>query len=359
MTDLTLDDMSARYVDAGMKEAAAKVPNYIVSSDDHIDEPADLWDSLPAELREHLARPPATFVNRPKGGRDPKLRLPDMDMDGIAAAVLYPTFTLRVFDKPQKVQEEAFRLYNDWIADYCKTAPKRLFAIPCISCWDIDQGVKEMQRCADMGLLGGLIWQVPHPSLPLTSKHYDKLWAAAQELDQPIHLHILTGFNYKSGGAEAKGMEKVRGSVNIKTSDSANCLYDLIWSGVFTRFPKLKVVIVEAEMGWIPFYLQQWDYYFRRNKKKGHNNEDFAIERLPSEIFDEHIWATFMDDYVGAQLLKFWGEKKCMWSSDYPHPNMTWPNSRAFLGRQIGDLDPAKQKLVMSQNCIDLYKLKL
>ena len=66
-----------------------------------------------------------------------------------------------------------------------------------------------------------------------------------------------------------------------------------------------------------------------------------------------------MDDYVGAQLLNFWGEKKCMWSSDYPHPNMTWPNSRAFLGRQIADLDPEKQKRVMSQNCIDLYKLDL
>ena len=80
---------------------------------------------------------------------------------------------------------------------------------------------------------------------------------------------------------------------------------------------------------------------------------------LPSEIFNEHVYATFMDDYVGAQLLKFWGDKNCMWSSDYPHPNMTWPNSRAFLGRQIGDLDPEKQKRMLSQNCIDLYGLKL
>jgi predicted TIM-barrel fold metal-dependent hydrolase len=66
-----------------------------------------------------------------------------------------------------------------------------------------------------------------------------------------------------------------------------------------------------------------------------------------------------MDDFVGAQALKYWGYKNCMWSSDYPHPNMTWPNSRAFLAKQIGDLDPRKQKRVLSQNVIDLYGLKL
>ncbi len=69
------------------------------------------------------------------------------------------------------------------------------------------------------------------------------------------------------------------------------------------------------------------------------------------------MFLTFMDDAAGGQALKYWGDKKCMWSSDYPHPNMTWPNSRAFIARQIGDLDPEKQKRVLSQNCLDLYGL--
>ena len=72
-----------------------------------------------------------------------------------------------------------------------------------------------------------------------------------------------------------------------------------------------------------------------------------------------HVYATFMDDYIGAQALKHWGDRNCMWSSDYPHPNMTWPNSRAFLAKRIGDLDPAKQTRVLSQNVIDLYGLEL
>ncbi|MFM1813966.1 MAG: hypothetical protein RLZ98_661 [Pseudomonadota bacterium] len=352
-----IDNMSARYVTDEMKAAAAKVPQFIISADGHMDEPDELFTSLPADVREKVKRPSIMTGERPKGGRDPNIRLKDMDLDGLAAEVLYPTNILPVFSHEKREQEVAFRAYNDWVADFCKAAPKRLFAVPCLATYDIDFAIKEMHRCHDMGMLGGLVWQVPHPDLPLTSDHYEKLWAAAAELGMPLHFHILTGFNYFR--APRAGMEKVRGSVNIKTSDIFTTLFDIIWSGVFERHPKLKAVIVEGEIGWAPFVLQQWDYYYKRNTKPGHPNQDFLIKRLPSEIFNEHVYLTFMDDVVGSHMLKIWGHNNCMWSSDYPHGNMTWPNSRAFIARQMGDLAPEKQKRVLSQNCIDLYKLKV
>ena len=356
---MTLDDMSARTIDPKLKAAAAKIPSFIVSADSHVDEPYDLWDGMSAELRaEFPKRTVYAKDKRPAGGMDPKARIHDMNFDGVAAEVLYPTYTLRLFAKSQAVQEQAFRIYNDWVADYCRTAPKRLFAIPALCVYDIDQAIKELQRCHDLGLIGGLVWQVPDPKLPITSPHYERLWAAAAELGAPLNFHILTGHNYKMD-KQSRGMEKIRGSVNIKTSDAVTSVFDLIWSGVFERHPKLKAVIVEAEIGWMPFVLQQWDYYYKRNKKPGHPQEDFLIDRLPSEIFNEHVYATFMDDEIGSYVLSKWGERNCMWSSDYPHPNMTWPNSRAFLAKQIGDLDPAKQKRVLSQNVIDLYRLSI
>ena len=354
---MTLDDKSARYVTDEMKKAGEKVPEFLVSCDGHMDEPPDLFDELPAEIRKNIKRPKIGIDERPKGGTDAKIRMADMDLDGVAAEVLYPTFTLPLFSHEQREQEAAFRVYNDWVADFCKAEPNRMFAVPCLAVYDIDVGIKEMQRCHDMGMLGGMVWQVPHPDLPLTSDHYEKLWAAAAELGQPLHFHILTGFNYFRFKRE--GLEKVRGSVNTKTHEIITTVYDLIWSGVFERHPKLKVVIVEAEIGWAPFILQQWDYYYKRNIKPGHPNTDFLISRLPSEIFEDHMYLTFMDDYVGGQTLKYWGDRNCMWSSDYPHANMTWPNSRAFIARQIGDLDPEKQKRVLSQNCIDLYGLEI
>lgn len=355
---IAIEEMSARTADAKFAEKAKSLPDLIVSADSHVDEPVTLWDGLPSHIKDKLPQlvsyPPD---KRPQGGLDPKQRLIDMDRDGVAAEVLYPTMTLRAFAAPKEAQEAGFRLYNDWLAEYCATAPKRLFGVPAICIYDVDAAIKEMHRCLDMGLTGALLWQVPDPKLPILSDHYEKFWAAAAEADQVVNFHILTGHNYKL--ANPKGIEKIRGSVNIKTQDAVTTVYDMIWSGVFDRHPKLKVEIVEAEIGWLPFMIQQWDYYFKRFSKPGPAQEQFAIDRLPSEIFNEHFYATFMDDFVGAQALKFWGDKNCMWSSDYPHANMTWPNSRTFLARQIGDLEPARQKRLLSQNVIDLYKLKL
>ncbi|MCZ6886348.1 MAG: hypothetical protein O7E53_08320, partial [Alphaproteobacteria bacterium] len=145
---MTLDDMSARYASDEMKKAGEKVPEFIVSSDSHVDEPPDMFDELPQEIREKIKRPQIMLENRPKGGRDPKARIPDMDLDGVAAEVLYPTYSLGLFSQEQREQEAAFRVYNDWIADFCNTAPGRLFAVPCLAVYDIDHAIAEMHRCA-------------------------------------------------------------------------------------------------------------------------------------------------------------------------------------------------------------------
>jgi predicted TIM-barrel fold metal-dependent hydrolase len=364
----TFDDLSARIIDDDSKAAAENIPEFIVSADSHVDEPVDLWYGLPedglAEIPQRIPFPPGT---RPEGGADPKIRIEHMDLDGMSAEVLYPTAALKLFEFGPEVQEAAFPIYNDWVAEYCKTAPKRLFAVPCLAVYDIDKAVKELQRCHDMGLKGGLVWQVPHPDLPILSDHYEKLWSAAEELGAVINFHILTGYNYKKGlggginyekGIDGKSaLERMRGSVNIKTTDAITTLFELIFSGVFERHPKLRVDLVEAEIGWMPFVLQQWDYYYARNFRPGGAHGEYAISRKPSEIFNDHVYATFMDDVVGSQLLNIWGERNCMWSSDYPHGNMTWPNSRAFLARQIGDLPAEKQARLLSENVVELYGL--
>ena len=347
--------MTFRTIDKDFDPATANIPSFLISADSHVDEPPEAWASMPSKLRDKI--PPGRVLNeRPPGGRDPKLRIGDMEMDGLAAEVLYPTAALAFYSLDQDVQKAGLRIYNDWLADYCKTSPKRLFGIAALSVYDIDGAIKEMQRAHDMGLMGGLIWQSPDPALPFTSDHYEKLWSAAEELGAPINLHILTGHDYSSR-PEIKGFEHVRGSVNQKTAGMMDTLYDFVWSGVFDRHPKLKIELVEGEIGWMPFVLQQWDYYFQRFSKPGPQHDEFPISRLPSEIFRDHVYCTFMDDYVGSRLLSVWGQDNCMWSSDYPHGNTTWPQSRAFIARQCGDLSEAAKTRVLSQNVIDLYGL--
>lgn len=350
------EDLSARNM--AIEEGTVQIPDLLVSSDSHVDEPADLWADLPQEMQDELPPIPVWPADkRPQGGLNPKIRIEHMDLDKVAAEVLYPTTTLRAFNKSQKAQEAAFRRYNDWVADYCKTAPERLYAVPCLCAHDIDQAIAEMQRCNDLGLKGGLLWQVPHPDLPFTSNHYDRLWAAAAEIGLPINFHILSGHSYDV--STLKGAEIVRASVNIKTDNAITTIFDLVMTGVFSRFPGLKVELVESEIGFIPFILQQWDYYYQRFNKPGDPRGGFDIDRLPSEIFNEHVWVTFMDDDVGAHALKIWGENNCMWSSDYPHGNMTWPHSRAFVAKQIGDLPLERQERLVSKNVIELYSLDI
>ena len=181
---------------------------------------------------------------------------------------------------------------------------------------------------------------------------------AAAEAGAPVNLHILTGHNY-SRDRSRRGIEQIRGSVNHKTADAINTVYDMIWSGLFTRHPRLKIELVEAEIGWLPFVLQQWDYYLRRFTSPGPLQQEFPITELPSEIFRDHMYCTFMDDYVGTRALEYWGQRNCMWSSDYPHGNMTWPKSRHFIARQIGDLPLDVQKRLVCDNVVELYGLKI
>jgi uncharacterized protein len=336
----------------------------LISADSHVSEDGDLWYSrLPAKFKEAA---PRFNTNREggtgrfegkSGGWDPSERLKEMALDGVSAEVLYPTLGLRLFGLDDaELQEACFRVYNDWLIEYCAVAPERLVGIGCVSVYNIDNAIAELQRCKENNLAGALIWQAPHPDLPFTSNHYDRLWAAAQELDMPMHFHILTGHNYsKAGFGSRAGAEHYRGSVNLKTFDAVTLFFDLIFYGTLERYPKLKVVNVENEIGWIPFFLQQWDYYFRRFR----DTNPPPIEHAPSEYFMRQAYVTFFDDASGGHNFNWWGVDNCMWSNDYPHPNSTWPNSRQVIERDLGHLPADVRRKLVCDNVARLYNLKV
>jgi predicted TIM-barrel fold metal-dependent hydrolase len=349
---------SLRAIDLESENAAAAIPSLLISADSHAVEPPNLFDKLPADMRERL--PLFKGKNkRPPGGTDPKIRIVDMDKDRVAAEVLFPDQVLGAFRAEREVQEKALALYNDWVAEYCSYAPKRLFSPVSLCSYDIDQATRELKRGYDMGLRSGaLIWEVPDPKLPFHSPHYEKLWATAAEMNVPVMVHILTGFCAAGGPGRDRSMESVRTTTNARSAEQNTALFDMIWSGVFERYPNLRFGLIESEVGWIPFMLQQWDFYYQRMQKTG-DAVNFKITSKPSDIFRKHVTATFIDDEAGGQLLSHWGEDSCMWSSDYPHPNMTWPHSRAFAARQIGHLPMEKQEKLLSKNAIEFFHLSL
>ncbi len=331
----------------------------LISADSHTMEDPGLWaERLAPRFREQAPKFTADevrgFAAHP-GGHDPNERLKEMGEDGVSAEVLYPTLGLRLFGmQDAALQEACFTVYNDWAMEYCKVAPERLVGVSMISTYDIDHAVKELERCARGGLPGALVWQAPHPDLPFTSDHYDRLWAAAQDAGVAVSLHILTGFGYSQNLASLKGLDLIRHSVNTKIYEASNALYDLIFSGALERFPRLKIVFVENEVGWMPFAVEQWDRYYKRFQER----LSLPLSMLPSEYVQRQVYSTFFNDPSGGYLLSYWGQENCMWSNDYPHPNSTWPNSRDVIGRQLSHLSPETRAKVVRENVSRLYGLR-
>jgi predicted TIM-barrel fold metal-dependent hydrolase len=306
-----------------------------------------------AENLENFRR--AGFSVARPGGWDPIVRIKDMETDGVSAEVLYPSLGLGLYCiADAELQEALFRTYNDWLIGYCQKVPDRLYGIAMLSMYDIDHAIAEMERCKTEGMVGTMIWQVPDPKLPFVSEHYERFWAASQDLDMPVHLHILTGFGDSMHRQTSHGIKRFRIGVQ-QTREIEDALFDMIFSGVLERYPKLKIVSVENEIGWMPFWLGQCDKAFKRHR----HAEKLPMDKLPSEYFRRQVYATFFNDQVGGRLFSWWGADNCMWSNDYPHQNSTWPNSRDVIARDMGHLTAADRAKLLNSNVTKLYNLKV
>ena len=172
-----------------------------ISADSHVAEPLDLWVTRFSELSCATARrsydKKPVFSHTREGGWDPAERLLDMPVDNVTAEVLYPSIAATLFARRDaELAETIATIYNDWLIEYCQHAPERLWGVPCIPLWNIDYAVQEMTRCRKAGMVSAGIWLAPPPELPFFLPHYEKLWAAGQDLQMPLSMHINSGFGY-------------------------------------------------------------------------------------------------------------------------------------------------------------------
>ena len=146
-------------------------------------------------------------------------------------------------------------------------------------------------------------------------------------------------------------MDAYRNSVNTKVHDAITSVFDLIFTGAMDRYPALKFVLVENEMGWIPFVTHQWDRYVHRFGPR----RPIPISELPSFYVNRQVFSTFIDDLPGGAVIPVWGEDNCMWSNDYPHPNSTWPNSRDVIANNLAYLPQEIYDKIVRTTCEKLY----
>ena len=292
------------------------------------------------------------YANAPLGGFDPNVHVKEMDIDGVSGGVLYPSMGLTAYGVPASdLLSAMFRAYNDWIADFCKPYPNRLKGIAMINVDDVQEGVEELQRVTKMGLAGAMIAFVPlgerydHPV-------YEPLWAAAQDLDMSLSLHVGTvRSNAPVTNDELKldPVLQVTVEAPLKTSLAA-----MIFSSVFERYPKLRVGVVEFELAWIPYFLRNMDYIYQQ-RAAGVHGRRFKNAALPSDFFRSNIFVSFQEDDLGIQLRDYIGVDSLMWGSDYPHQESTFPRSREIVDQILeGVLEEEKSKIA-GENAARLY----
>ena len=364
----------------------------LISSDSHIYEPPDLWETrIDPRFRDrapYLAHEASTdqwyadgvkfgivgvnqqagvrfdkldeitvegrYVDAPLGGMDPHAHVKDLDIDTVAGDVLYPSMGLTVWRVPDSdLLSAIFRAYNDWLADFCRPYPNRLKGLAMVNVDDVGDAVKELQRAAKIGLVGALI---PLSQMERRYNHpdYEPLWAAAQDLEMALSLHTAT----VRWGANANYVEEMENDPVIQTNTDGlvrASIVDIIFSGVFERHPRLKVGAIEFEVAWAPYFMRRMDntYEERPPGLKGYRFKDGA---LPSDFFRSNIFISFQEDDLGMQLRHYVGVDNLLWGSDYPHAESTFPKSREIVDRILEGIPEDEKVKIAGGNAAKLYR---
>jgi predicted TIM-barrel fold metal-dependent hydrolase len=357
----------------------------LISADTHVNEPPDLWtsrvssalvDRVPriqrfdegdAWIIEGVADPinfgmnacagldPADqkgwvhFEDIRHGGYDPKARLLEMDKDGVDAEILYPTPRLSgaigATTDPE-LHHAMVYAYNDWLSEFAAEAPARFGGLAILPNRGVDAAVAEVERVwGRPGIRGFLMSAFPTGKLS-PSPEDDKLWAALTERNSTLNIHV----------ALVSGMPSAHRSPLPgygRFFDAPNRIVQLIFAGIFDRFPTLQVVFAEVDSGWVPYFKEQIDGNYLRLRA----TSDFTIRDLPSRYVDRHVHTTFLNDAFGVRVRRDVGVANMLWSSDYPHISANWPNSQILLEATFSaaGVTADEKELLLVGNAARLY----
>jgi predicted TIM-barrel fold metal-dependent hydrolase len=297
----------------------------------------------------------AKFEELHRGGWDPQARMADQDRDGIAAEIIYPSVGMVLCNHPDADYKKAcMDAYNLWLVEFCSAHPDRLLGMGQTAMRSPGEGIEDLERVKAMGLRGVMMPGYPAQE-DYDSPIYDEFWQAAVEIGLPLSFHILTS---KEGIKEGAGLGRTRGpKLNGFMTIIRGCqdiMGTLIFGGVFERHPKLKVVCVEADAGWVPHYMYRMDHAFERHR---YWLTAGKLSKMPSEYFRENIYVTFQDDWVAFKMMDLCNPRRLMWANDFPHSDSTWPNSQTILQKHAAMLSDEQRDWLLHDNVAELYGL--
>ncbi|MCP4906514.1 MAG: amidohydrolase [bacterium] len=291
-----------------------------------------------------------------RGGFEPGPRIEDMDFDGVDVQVLFGSGYgggIEINSSDRAFRFAMMQVYNDWLAEYCSAAPSRLVGIAEVPVWDPKLALEEASRCAKKGLRGVVVPAVPAyqesppEDRPYTDPIYNDLWAGLADLDMPLNMHLGTR-------PVTRGLAEQL-IIGIAVNKSAMCepIASFIFSGALQRHPNLRVVSVESGIGWMAFFVQWIDHVWGRHRE----HTKSPLTEPPSFYFHRQVFGTFIEDKVGVRDRDVIGVENIMWSSDYPHINSTWPESRKAIEEHFEGVPDDEVRKMVGENAAKIYKV--
>jgi predicted TIM-barrel fold metal-dependent hydrolase len=279
---------------------------------------------------------------------NPKLRLEDLDRDHLWASVIYGPLAIGLPIRDPALQSACYAAWNDWaVQEFNAVAPDRLCVLAFLPAHSAEAAAAELERCAGLGHRGAIVDVF---EIDLTDPSWDRLWAAAQETRLPISFHL-------KGGTWSKQLSYRRGKwqsaafASVLPLQLDEPLAIMMFSGALERHPGLQLVLAEAGVGWLPYFIRRLDLEWSNLR----DQLDYATRTPPSELFRRQVMVTFEEEALGAQLIPLLGADSCMWASDYPHTDSTFPHSLRAIEEALGALSAADRRKVTATNCARLY----
>ncbi|MCY3910200.1 MAG: amidohydrolase family protein [bacterium] len=355
----------------------------LISADSHINEPGDLWTSrVPAKYHDRVPRVErfeegdawviegvegpmpiglnacagqdprlrqnwVRFDEIRSGGWDPAARVREIEIAGVDAEVLYPS--PRIYQAVAATEEPDFHLalvqaYNDWIDEYASHDLHRFRALPLLPNRGVDMALAEVDRVGGRASTGGFLMSAyPHGSLS-PDPGDDPVWAALQERDITLAIHV----SLQNTMPAQKNLLALPAATRFLGASTH--LIELIFSGIFDRFPDLGLVFAEVDCGWVPYFKEQLDDGYYRYRFR------FDLAKLPSEYIEQHVHFTWVTDTYGIDNRHHIGVDKMLWSSDYPHGSSNYPNAWSPTMAAMAGVPLDERSLMLVDNAKRLHK---
>ncbi len=268
-----------------------------------------------------------TWADILPGSWNPAARLEVMAEEGIDRALLFPSIHLLWGDiHDPEVAAETCRAYNNWMGDFCRESPERLFGMGIVPLQSPALAVAEARRLRALGLSGFISRPERYNGVALYDAECDPLWQVAVDAGLDLAIH-------GSFGSRMPGFSTGRYEDNVfydhmiaHPFGQMAVMMDLVAGGVLDRYPNLRVGFFESGLGWIPYWLDRLDEHF---EVMGHHTP--WLKRRPSEIFASQCFVSMEADEVeGLAWMRGRELGHCvLWGSDYPHFDSTYPGAYA------------------------------